>query len=95
MKTASELRSLMPRNVEDKVASVIEACEKRAKDGHSNLRTSWDYPPDEDLWVAGGYSKTADWTKAVKLLESLGYTVTYYYRESQFVDMYTLISWSK
>jgi hypothetical protein len=45
------------------------------------------------LWIRGGYNHTEDWKAARKILMDLGYTVEFYYNESQFVDMYTLIKW--
>jgi len=93
MKTAAELRALLPKTLEQKVEQVLEVCEGFAKVGKTELRTGWDYTYDQDLWIQGGYSRTEEWKLAEQLLRSMGYTVTFYYNEAQFVDMYTKISW--
>lgn len=46
-----------------------------------------------DFWVHGGYSETADYKAARKMLQDLGYTVEFFYEERQFVNMYTVVKW--
>lgn len=44
-------------------------------------------------WVQGVYKGEPTVKLAYKILEELGYTVTFFYEERQFVDMYTIIEW--
>lgn len=91
--TAKEARELSGKTVDEKIDSLLQTLQIKAKAGKRELRTSWEHGEDSDLWVNGGYSTTKEWTQAKLALEQLGYKVTYYYKESQFVDMYTLIEW--
>lgn len=91
--TAQQAKELAGETVEEKVDKLLIAVEKAAKAKKRKLRTGWDYQPDKDLWIDGGYSTTKEWKEAKKILEDLGYEVTFYYNECQFVDMYTLIEW--
>lgn len=91
--TAAEAKKLAGKTVTEKVDDVLVAIKEAAKDHKRELRTSWEYKEDEDLWVHDGYRSTPEWTEAKKQLEELGYTVEFYYRETQFVDMYTVIKW--
>lgn len=93
MLTAEQARKIAGRTVQEKVESLLKAVEEAAKAKKRKLRTGWDYEEDIDLWVNGGYSRTKEWEQAAKILEGLGYKVSFYYKESQFVDMYTLIEW--
>lgn len=93
MLTAEEARKLMPKTLKEKVNDILEAVAEAARNGKSCLRTGWDYKNDEELWSNGGYSRTDEWCEAQKILEELGYKVTFYYRDAQFVDMYTWIQW--
>lgn len=94
MKTAEEMRNLMPVTVEQKVADLLVAAETMAKQGYNSLRTGWDYGEDKDLWIMGGYNKTPEWFEAKSILEKLGYTVEFYDRnENLAANMYTLIKW--
>ena len=84
----------------DCVSRVLKTIEKRAKDTsltqekRHRLRTVWEHYEDTDLWENGGYGKTKQWKEAKKLLENLGYTVSFYYSDgSMAVDMYTVIEW--
>lgn len=91
--TAEQARKLAGKTVDEKVDDLLVEIENSAKQGKRQLRTSWEYSGDEDLWVRGGYDKTDEWKAAKKILTDLGYTVEFYYNELQFVDMYTLIKW--
>lgn len=93
MLTAEQARQIAGKTVQEKVESLLKAIEEAAKSKKRSLRTGWDYKEDNDLWINGGYSRTKDWEEAAQILEGLGYTVIFYYKESQFVDMYTLIEW--
>jgi hypothetical protein len=91
--TAEEARKLSGKTLDEKVDGLLAAIAEAAKQHKRQLRTGWDYGADEELWIQHGYSKTEDWKTARKILVDLGYTVEFYYEESQFVDMYTLIKW--
>lgn len=92
--TAKQAKELAGETTAEKVDKLLIAVEESAKAKKRKLRTGWDYESDKDLWVNGGYSKTKEWEEAKKILEDLGYKVTFYYKEGQqFVDMYTLIEW--
>ena len=47
------------------------------------------------FWAEGGYSpKPGDaYSRAKAELEGLGYKVSFYYKELQFVDLYTIVEW--
>lgn len=93
MMTAAEARRLAGQTVQEKVNDLLLAVEELAKQKHRVLKTGWDYTKDADLWVHGGYNNSKEWVEAKKILEGLGYKVNFFYKESQFVDMYTLIEW--
>lgn len=94
MKTAEEIRKMMPTTLEDKLKPLLMAIEKKALEGDYRLKTGWEYKQDNDLWIEGGYNKTPEWKSAKKRLEDLGFQVKFFYKEySIAVDMYTLISW--
>lgn len=83
----------LEEEVGDKVDALLVAIEGAAKQKRRSLKTGWEYKENEDLWIRGGYSGSKDWNLAKKMLEELGYKVSFYYQENQFVDMYTLIEW--
>lgn len=93
MITAKEARELAGKTVKEKVEALCLAIEQAARSKGRQLRTGWEYKDDKDLWIDGGYSRTKEWEEAKNILEGLGYKVTFYYKETQFVDMYTLIEW--
>ena len=95
MITAKEARTLIDPDFElkEKIEKIGEAIERAARDGKTRLVTGYQYKKDPDLWIQGGYSRTKEWEKAKKILEELGYKVTFVYKELQFVDMYTVIEW--
>lgn len=95
---AREARNLSDRNNPEKrmdavISSLLESIKKVAEDGKYRLATGYQHKPDHDIWVNGGYIKSPEWKEAKKRLEDLGYTVSFFYEERQFVDMYTLITW--
>ena len=93
MLTAKEARELSGKTVEEKVESLLESIREKAKTGARKIATGYSHKEDADLWISGGYSKTDDWKRAKGILEGLGYKVTFFYEERQFVDMYTLVEW--
>lgn len=91
--TASEARAMSGRTLDEKIDSLLVEIEKAAKNGKRELRTGYQHREDPDLWVNGGYSTSPEWQAAKEELQKLGYTVTFFYEERQFVDMYTIIKW--
>jgi hypothetical protein len=93
MITADKARDLSGRTLQEKIDELGISIENAAKKTHRYLRTGWEHKSDKSLWIDGGYKKTEEWKKAKKMLEDLGFNVSFYYNEAQFVDMYTLIEW--
>ena len=92
--TAADARRLAGPTLSDKIDALLETIHTRAAGGHHSVRCGYDHKADDDLWVHGGYKPTDEWHEARKQLETLGYTVSFYYNDgTQFVDMYTLIEW--
>jgi len=91
--TAAEARKLAGPTLEEKVEALLHSIENAAKKHLRLLKTGYMHAEDGDLWQQGGYSQTADWLKAQKMLTDLGYKVTFFYEEIQLVEMYTLIEW--
>jgi len=94
MITAAEARGLAGRTIEEKVEAIGNRIKELALEGKRVLRTSYDYREDNDFWVNAGYSSTAEWKAACKMLRDAGYAVDFYYVEGSIaVDMYTIIKW--
>ena len=92
--TAAEARLLSGLTLDEKIDNILTVIFEAATNKKRELRTGYDYTPDADLWINGGYSRTDDWEYARKALTDLGYDVSFYYSdESLAVDMYTLIKW--
>lgn len=85
--TAKEARDLAGPTVEEQVADVFEKIREAATSGKRRLHLHGQF------WAYGGYHNKPDWLAAKKLLEDQGFVVTFYYNESQFVDMYTVVEW--
>lgn len=94
--TAEEARHLAGPTLNEKIDCLLESIRSLAMNRRRSCRTSYDHKQHNDLWVDCGYSdnKTKDWSEAKKILQGLGYKVSFYYSEgSMAVDMYTLIEW--
>jgi len=91
--TAEDARKLAGLSVKEKVGLILVAIKEAATNKRRQLRTGYDYKPDRDLWILGGYKKTKDWNEACQILSDLGFQVEFYYAEHQLVDMYTIITW--
>lgn len=85
--TAAEARKLAGPTVTERVDEVLELVRKTAGAKGRTLSLH------DDFWVHEGYSQSDKWKEAVKQLEDLGYKVTFFYEERQFVDMYTIVEW--
>lgn len=93
MLTALEARQLAGPTLEEKIEALLEAIRVAATAKKRSIKTGWQHKQDDDLWIDGGYNNSPDWKTAKKVLEDLGYKVTFIYNANQFVDMYTLVEW--
>jgi hypothetical protein len=92
--TAAEARKLAGPTLQEKVASLLFTIKELAINKERQCITSYQHQKNDDLWVHGGYSQTAEWKEAKQILEKLGYEVSFYYSEGSIaVDMYTLVKW--
>ncbi len=91
--TADKARMLAGNTLVEKVDLLLKVIEQRAKDRKRKLRTGWDYNDHLELWNDGGYKGSSEWLEAKAALEKLGFKVSFVYKETQFVDMYTLVEW--
>ena len=85
--TAAEARELSGPTPQERVDAVYPLIREAAEKGQRSIRIGVDF------WAHEGYSGTAAYRDAVRLLEADGYRVEFYYEERQFVDMGTEISW--
>lgn len=85
--TATEARELAGPTVEERLGPVYDLIREAAtaKQREAHLK--------DDFWARGGYDQNPEYTKAVKILENDGFKVRFFYQESQFVDMYTIVEW--
>ena len=88
MFTAAEARKLAGPTPQEYVEEVLKTIKEKAKNKERR------YCVHEDFWVNEAYGRTKDYKEATRILEGLGYKVSFYYDEGrQFVDMYTVIEW--
>lgn len=85
--TAEEARKLAGPTVEEVVSNVCACIRITAKEKKRRVVLR------DDIWVHGGYSNTAEYQEAKRMLEDLGFVVKFHYEERQFVDMYTVVEW--
>lgn len=85
--TADEARAMSGLNAEEEVDLIMDKIKDVTKYKGRKLNLY------ESFWVNEGYGQTQKYKEACKILKDLGYKVDFYYAESQFVDMYTIISW--
>lgn len=90
---ARELSTTVEQKTDEAIDSICERIAVMAKEQKRMLRAGYDYDKDPQLWIHGGYFNTPEWRYATEVLRKLGFKVTFYYKELQFVDMYTLIEW--
>lgn len=85
--TAAEANDLIQPTLEERLAPLDDlirtAVAKRERKIHLH----------DKFWTYGGYGQEPQWKEAKAYLEKLGYRVTFYYNEGQFVDMYTIVEW--
>ena len=87
MLTAMEARELAGPTPEERVEIVTAAIREAAVAKKRKLALT------DRFWVYEGYDRTADYQKACEMLKKLGYKVSFFYEERQFVDMYTIVEW--
>lgn len=95
--TAEQARSLagIPEDgvAEQAVERLLVTIKKLAEEKKRKCATSYQHKEDVDLWVYQGYKGSPTYKLAVEQLEALGFKVTFFYEERQFVNMYTLVEW--
>jgi len=87
MITAQEARGLSGKTVEEWAEDFEPAIRKAAQDGKRKICHYHGELENE------AYSNTDRWKAFVTYMESIGYKVSLYYMESQFVDMRINVSW--
>lgn len=85
--TAGEARKLSGPSVHEHVDAVYTLIRAAAEKKQRQIRLH------NSFWVQEGYSRTANYAAACKILEGEGYKVSFFYDERQFVDMYTVVEW--
>lgn len=85
--TAAEARNLSGPTIEERVDVVHQMIREAAMQKQRQVVLR------DDFWTHGGYTPTAEYKEAVKILEADGYEVKFFYEERQFVDMYTVVKW--
>ena len=93
MINAAEARKMAGPTLDEKIDALGETIKKQASKGHRQCKTGWTHQEDLSLWIDGGYDQSKDWKQAKQILEALGFQVSFFYEEKQFVNMYTLIEW--
>jgi hypothetical protein len=92
--TAEDARKLVGKTVDEMVDDLLITIKDLATKKQRQCRCSYNHNKDNDLWVDGGYSNSAQWNEAVAKLRALGFKVDFYYSAgSSFVDMYTIVTW--
>lgn len=87
MITAQEARGLSPKTPEQYALDFEDAIKEAAKKGERKLRIYHGELEHE------AYSRTKKWQDFVDYMTGLGYEVSLYYMERQFVEMQIDISW--
>ena len=88
MISANEAKGLSGPCAMDQVNSLEPLIYAAAQTGKNSVHVHFPF------WVNEAYSNTTKFKEAKKILEQLGYTVSFFYSEKSFgVDMYTIISW--
>lgn len=85
--TAAEARQLAGPTPQEHVNAVYPLIRRAAESGKRSLRIGTGF------WAQEGYSGTQAWKQACDCLRADGFAVEFYYKEMQFVDMGTEISW--
>ena len=85
--TAEEARKLAGPSLSDHVNEALDLIRLAAVDKRRvvGLRSNF--------WTRGGYNGTEECKAACKELEALGFKVSFFYEELQFVNMYTKVEW--
>ena len=101
IKSAQDIRALMPESLENKIAVVIERIESEALDNKSSLCLNYAVSQDADLWYFSE-GKTDEWKKAKSILVEKGFKVEFFSTTTEYANQPsatvwnrgTLISWS-
>ena len=87
MITANEARGLAGPTPQERVDMLDDVIRKAAAAKKRSIALH------DPFWVNEGYSGTAEYHEACKILEKQGFAVKFFYEERQFVDMYTIVEW--
>lgn len=100
MLTAQQARELAGKTAQEYVDDLMPHIEKAARDKKREFATG---NIDTQIWAHGAYDaryvrvethNTKIYKEAASILEQLGYTVDFYYRDcSMAADIYTIIRW--
>lgn len=85
--TAAQARELAGPTIDERVDAALVDIRAAAEKNQREIALHGDF------WVHGGYNSKPDYKAACAILEKLGYTVTFFYEERQFVNMYTVVKW--
>lgn len=91
--TAAEAREIAGPTVTERVDAAIDMIRAAAEKKQRKVSLH------DDFWVNGGYGSDRTTTlakqydEAVKQLKELGFKVSFFYEERQFVNMYTVVEW--
>ena len=91
MITAAEARQLAGPTNEEILADALNYADEQIREAANTLQREAHL--HGQFWAHGGYDGSKNYRAACDKLEKLGYTVTFYYKECQFVDMYTVVKW--
>ncbi|MGX6566823.1 hypothetical protein [Cupriavidus necator] len=91
--TAAEAREISGPTVAERVDAALDLIRAAAEKKQRQV------PLHGDFWVNGGYGSdrttllAKQYDEAVRQLKELGFKVSFFYEERQFVDMYTVVEW--
>jgi hypothetical protein len=85
--TAAEARLLSGPSAQERVDQVYPLIRGAAEQRRRSVHLT------DVFWTQGGYQGTAEWAAACEVLRADGFTVSFFYEERQFVNMYTVVEW--
>lgn len=85
--TAKKAKELAGPSKEEMLETALDSIEEAAKAKKRSVNLL------ERVWVYGAYDASEDYLWLKGQLTKRGFKVEFYYRELQFVDMYTIVRW--
>ena len=86
MITSAEAREMAGPTIRERVEALDPLIRAAAEKGKREIIL-------HDWWANVGYARGKEWKEAEKLLKEIGYTLDFFYEESQFVNMYAIVRW--